>query len=418
MLLNSGRTDEGETPDISLVTANLNGRDYLDVFLQSVKLQDFPGSLEVIVVDNGSTDESVAFLGRHHPYVHVIANDRNVGFAGAINQGARRARGRRVAFVNNDMRLAPDWVSSVTACLDEAGPDVVCAGSRILNWDGSLADFVAAELDFTGMGRQPGFHEPVPPSPAEPEQILFACGGALLIDREVFLDAGGFDEDYFAFFEDVDLGWRLWLLGHRVVLCSRAVAYHRHHATAGRLPMHEQRVLYERNAVYSLIKNYDDDSLARLLPGALLLVFKRLAFSSGIPREDLSLAPSPARPAPPASRPRYTLRGRAVRRANRLVRKLGALAPESWGLGSFRLISTDAYARAVAMDDVIAHLPQLMGKRREIQGRRVRSDAEIFPLFGNALRPFDPTPEYAAAHRAVLESFGIDDYLRRLGAGG
>src|SRR5438045_745500 len=78
---------------------------------------------------------------------------------------------------------------------------------------------------------------------------LFACGGAMAVRRDVYLDCGGFDETYFAFFEDVDLGWRLWVLGYEVLLAPQAIAYHRGHATGSRIPAHQRRVLYERNAL-------------------------------------------------------------------------------------------------------------------------------------------------------------------------
>src|SRR5262249_22236831 len=91
----------------------------------------------------------------------------------------------------------------------------------------------------------------------------------------VFLLAGGFDEDYFAFFEDIDFGWRLWVLGYRVLYVPGSTAYHKGHATGSKLPAHQLRVLYERNALATLIKNYDDENLTRVLPAAVLLAGKR-----------------------------------------------------------------------------------------------------------------------------------------------
>src|SRR5439155_7651017 len=105
------------------------------------------------------------------------------------------------------------------------------------------------------------------PSGAE-APLLFACGGSMLVQRDVFLAVGGFDPDYFAFFEDVDLGWRLWLLGYRVTLTPSAITYHRHHGTTNVIPNHRVHVLYERNALYTIYKNYDEEHLDRILPAS------------------------------------------------------------------------------------------------------------------------------------------------------
>jgi GT2 family glycosyltransferase len=98
----------------------------------------------------------------------------------------------------------------------------------------------------------------------------------MLIDRAVFLDSGGFDEDYFLFFEDVDLGWRLWVLGYRVHLVPRAVTYHRLHASTGELQDVAKRLIFQRNALFSVLKNYDERNLGRVLPATLLLTVQQV----------------------------------------------------------------------------------------------------------------------------------------------
>ena len=94
----------------------------------------------------------------------------------------------------------------------------------------------------------------------------------MLVRRRLFVDIGGFDPMYFAFFEDVDLGWRLNLLGHDVWYNPRATVRHRHHGTTARIPAHKLKVLNERNALFTIFKNYDDANLSRVLPVALLLL--------------------------------------------------------------------------------------------------------------------------------------------------
>lgn len=431
-------------PFVSFITVNFNGRAHLDVLLRSALAQEYPaGRLEIIVVDNGSSDGSVDFVRAEYPTVRVLANETNVGFARANNQGAEAAGGRYLALLNNDMRLEPNWVARMVARLEEAPPDVVCAGSLILNWDGSLVDFGGGTLAFNGIGFQT--HAQTPPEAVRDtysEEILFACGGALMVDRDVYLEVGGFDADYFAYLEDVDFGWRLWVLGYRVVFCPDAVVFHRHNATSNQFDAYRKAVLIERNALYSVIKNYDQASLSTVLGPALLLAFKRMAVRSGIPREEFSFTPLKPRSsvaAPPRLSQTYeslphaflriwrdegstvalrksVLKGRGLvaQKARELARPNRPPTP----LGSrdeARLIRRDAYAMVVAIEDLIDHLPRLLEKRDRVQSARRRPDAEIFRIFGAPLKaPEQPAKHrraYESAHETTTRVLGVTDYF-------
>ena len=105
--------------------------------------------------------------------------------------------------------------------------------------------------------------------------VLFASGAAMVVDAEVFARVGGFDERYFMFFEDVDLGWRLWLLGYEVRYVPASVVYHRHHASMAEVGSWREHFLLERNALFTIYKNYDDENLRAVLPAALALTVGR-----------------------------------------------------------------------------------------------------------------------------------------------
>src|SRR5207237_6141361 len=146
-------------------------------------------------------------------------------------------------------------------------PGAACLASRIKTWDGSALDFIGGGVNYQGHGFQVDYGERSCERDVE-RKVLFACGGAMLIRRDVFREVGGFDADYFAYFEDVDLGWRLNLLGREVWYTPRATAFHRHHGTASQVVAHKLRVLYERNALFTIYKCFEDRDLDRVLTTA------------------------------------------------------------------------------------------------------------------------------------------------------
>lgn len=415
---------------VSIIVVNLNGKAHLETLFASIAEQSFePERYEVILVDNGSTDGSLEYIEHAFPATLILRNEKNEGFARPNNQAAALAQGKYLALVNNDMKLEPSWLERMVKCLETSDLELTCVSSKIVNWDGSQIDFIGGTLAFNGMGFQPGFQAPIdsPEAKNYPDELLFACGGAMLIEREVYLDAGGFDEDFFAYFEDVDLGWRLWVLGYRIGFCPEAVAYHRHNGTSGRFGFHRKLVLFERNSLYALIKNYDDVSLSRLLPSTLLLGFKRMAVRSAIDRADFAFAQTPpAPPAPPVPQrtfrgearhflrmvkhhgPRHAIKDMLLRLADEARRRwLPPPPPPPEGI----LIREAAYSTVVAMEDLLDHLPNLMEKRSAIQARRKRSDEEIFKVFGTPFKPTVGIPDYEAAHERVLAYLGVRAYM-------
>lgn len=419
-------------PTVSLITINLNGREHLEVLFDSVFAQDYPlAQLEVIMVDNGSSDDSVPFVRDRYPSVRIVQNHENLGFAKPNNQAAAIATGTYLALLNNDMKLSPDWLSRMVACREQASADTVCIASRILNWDGTLVDFIGGTLAFNGMGFQTSFRAPVNSDAGRtyPNELLFACGGAMLIDRDAYLQAGGFDEDFFAYFEDVDLGWRLWVLGYRVAFCPEAYTYHRHNGTSGKFGWHKKLVLFERNSLFAVIKNYDDASLAAFLPAALLVAFKRTAVRSGISRDDFQFAPTSA----PEKTLRVKTEAHLVKKALRILREEGLATcakktvvkvaeavlrrwndmPSQPVANGFSAIRQDAYATVVGMEDLMDHLPTLMEKRRQIQERRRRSDAEILRMFKTAFEPSETQGDYPAIFDMTTEALGAQAYYRQ-----
>jgi GT2 family glycosyltransferase len=141
-------------PKISISIVNLDGKDYLKDCLESIKELEYPASaLEIIVVDNGSTDGSVDFLKESYPDVKIIENPSNFGFAKANNQAAEAAAGEYVAFLNNDTRVDKNWLIELLKPINNDS-DVICSGSKVFSFDGKKIDFAGGMINFEGKGFQ------------------------------------------------------------------------------------------------------------------------------------------------------------------------------------------------------------------------------------------------------------------------
>lgn len=218
-------------PAVSVVVVTYGSGPTLKRCLGALKGQTVADH-ELILVDNSPEDGAARAAAKADPAVRLIENPGNLGFAAAVNQGARLAEGRWLALLNPDAYAEPDWLERLLAAA-EANPDVRAFASRQLmaedptRLDG-LGDVMAgAGFPFRGgyLGKDPG--------PIAPGEVFSPCGGAMLIDRDLFLDLGGFDERLFCYCEDVDLGYRLRLAGERTLVVPDAVVRHEGSASSG-----------------------------------------------------------------------------------------------------------------------------------------------------------------------------------------
>ena len=357
---------------VSVVVVNYQGADDTIACLEGLRALDWPReALELIVVDNASGDGSVERIKQAAPGITLLALDRNTGFAGGCNAGIRKASGQYVALLNNDARPDPQWLRAAVTVLDREAA-VACVASKVLDWEGGTVDFVDAALSFYGHGFK--LHVGAPDSADYDVEgdVLFASGAALVMRSDVFTKVGGFDERYFMFFEDVDLGWRLWLLGHRVRYVPGSLVYHRHHATMARFGRWREHYLLERNALFTIYKNYDDETLAAVLPASLALAIRRGVVLGGDDPHALDLE-----------------RGLAGEGADRLE------------------VSKMTLASAYAVDAFVEALPSLSKTREELQAKRVRTDQEVIRLFHRPLQPNITEPAFVQPFDAAVEAFGI-----------
>ncbi len=363
---------------VTVVIVNYRGADDTAACLRSLADLDWPMHLlEVICVDNDSADGSEERLRAEFPQVRVFGSGANLGFAGACNLAARMAAGEYLALLNNDARPDPGWLRYAVSEFD-ADPRIASVASRVLDWNGQLVDYADAAMTWYGMGYKPGAGEAPSQEADQPRDVLFGTGSAVLFRSEIFRDVGGFDERYFMFFEDVDLGWRLNVFGYRVRYAPASVAYHRHHATMSRYGRFREDYLLERNALLTLYKNYDDESLTRCLAPAMALAVRRAVAQSGIDTRQLDLQHSP-----------------------------GGDEHDTVELPKAALTAM------LAIDYFVEHLAEVDVDRRRIQARRRREDSQILPLFRNPLEPALHDADYERAHWDLSEAFGLADYFAR-----
>ncbi len=271
----------GVAPVVSVIIVNYRGADDTIACIAGLRDLHWPQDrLEIVVVENASGDESAARIRAAAPEVTLIESKRNTGFAGGCNLGAARASGAYLAFLNNDARPDPQWLTRAVDVLEHRA-GVACVASRVLDWEGEEIDFAAASMSFYGHGFKMHAGDTQLDAHGDECDVLFASGAAMVIDAAVFTSVGGFDERYFMFFEDVDLGWRLWLLGYEVRYVPTSVVYHRHHASMSEIGSWREHFLLERNALYTIYKNYSEETLRTVLPAALALTVGRSVIRGG-----------------------------------------------------------------------------------------------------------------------------------------
>jgi GT2 family glycosyltransferase len=254
-------------PLVSVVIVTWNGRAFLDACLQAVAAQEGVDA-ETILVDNASSDGTVAHVRSRYPWVRLVVLPENRGFAGGNNAGVREARGRYVALLNNDTVAERGWLKALLAGLDEPrgfalvssrvvymhDPRVIdSAGDGLLRWGGAYKRHHGAQVNAAPDSRE----------------VFGVSGAACLMPRAVYAELGGFDEDFFASHEDVDLSYRARLLGYRCRYVADAVVRHHGSATLGQVSAFAV-FQGQRNLEWMYVKNTPGWLLARTLPGHLL----------------------------------------------------------------------------------------------------------------------------------------------------
>ncbi|HEV2533575.1 glycosyltransferase family 2 protein [Phenylobacterium sp.] len=308
--------DKSLAPAVSVVVVTYQSGPTLELCLAALKAQTFR-DLEVILVDNASSDGAAQAAATADPALRLIANRENRGFAGGVNDGVRAARGRWIALINPDAYAEPDWLARLMDAA-RAYPDVRAFASRqLMAQDPTRLDGLGDVMSAAGFPFRGGYRAR-DPGRRELGEVFSACGGAMLIDRRLFLGMGGFDERLFCYCEDVDLGYRLRLVGERTLVIPDAVVRHEGSASTGG-PRSDFAVFHgTRNRLWVFVK--DTPPLLFWLTAPLHVATTALLFARHATRGELG-APWRGLKAGLAGLPEAF----AARRATQAGRKSGSL---------------------------------------------------------------------------------------------
>jgi GT2 family glycosyltransferase len=247
-------------PKVCVVILNWNGRHYLEKFLPSLVASRWE-NLELIVADNSSTDDSLSFLSTHFPKVRQIRNSGNLGFAGGYNEALNQVSGDYFVLLNSDVEVTADWIAPVIQVM-ERDPSIAAAQPKLrayhqreyFEYAGAAGGFLdrygypfCRGRIFDTLEQDTGQYDAA-------SEIFWASGAAFFIRERAWKQSGGFDADFFAHMEEIDLCWRLKNLGHRVVYCPSSVVYH---VGGGTLSAENPYKTYLnfRNNLFMLVKN-------------------------------------------------------------------------------------------------------------------------------------------------------------------
>ena len=315
---------------VTVVIINWNGGKLLAKCLLDLTRQSY-GPTQILVMDNGSADGS-AETASMLPDVTVRLLGHNYGFAAGNNRAFAECDTKYVALLNPDAFPEPDWLEKLVTAAD-AHPDVAAFGSRqMVHGADNVVDGLGDVYHVSGLVWRDGHGRSLRDSDAAPREIFSPCAGAALYRRDALVDVGGFDEDYFCYVEDVDLGFRLRLAGYRAMYVPDAVVHHVGSATTG--GQHSDFSVYHghRNLVWTFVKDMPGILFWLMLPLHLLLNLATIIWFA------------------------LQGKGRVILRAKR---------------------------------DALLGLPKMWRKRREIQNRRVAKPSVVWQVLDKNLMPRD-----------------------------
>lgn len=261
-------------PLVSVIIVNYNGRNFVSNCIESILKNNY-NNYEIIVVDNASSDNTVSFIKRkfsnQSKLIKTLVLKKNFGPAKARNEGVNIANGKYIGFLDNDTEVDPNWIIEAIKEFEKDKKFGIIQCKLLLLKDPNRIDYAGEYIGQTGfLVHRAGFHEIDVGQYNQNVEILAAKSAGMFIRKEAFEKIGGFDDDYFIFVEETDLGWRSWLMGYKSIFCSTSIVYHLFSTTKDIVDKNSNNYLVRfhgtKNYIMTLIKNLGFRQLIYTLP--------------------------------------------------------------------------------------------------------------------------------------------------------
>jgi len=249
---------------VSIILSNYNGLKHLKECFDSLNNISYK-NVEILFIDNNSTDNSVKFVREHYPRVKILQNKKDYGFAGANTIAASHASGKYITLLNIDTVVDENWLTELVKVVESSERIGIVTSKQIYYHQKDMIYYAGLSTSKFLENRRYGDLMKIDEFPDIQMKTFFAEGASLLIRKSIYDKIGLFDPQYYAFSEDLDLSWRVWLYGYDVIYVPTSIIYHKAGGVFTRISPHKM-YLMERNILRTLLKNYEIKTIIDVLP--------------------------------------------------------------------------------------------------------------------------------------------------------
>ena len=265
---------------VTIIVLNYNGQKYLEGCFSSLEKLDYP-AFDIIMVDDNSTDSSVSFVAQNFPRVRILKNNKNLGACISFNNAVKGVQTELIAKIDNDIIVDKDWLKEMVLALEQ-DPKIGLVGSKISHYGSGAVQEFGSNIDRFGYPINYFVLEGITKDQSKIKEVFYVSGCSMLFRKSIFEKVGMLDSRFFIYKDDLDLCWRMKLLGYKVVTNLDSKMYHMSGVVEGGTSILDQQRKYhttarkryfgERNTLRTLLKNYSDLSLVKILPIYFLII--------------------------------------------------------------------------------------------------------------------------------------------------